>query len=77
MYRKSIGGNPEDEQSAVITTEEVRLHNKPGDQWLLINGRVYDITSFAKRHPGGAKVISHFAGEDATVRYCRIYFAIF
>ena len=50
-----------------VTLEEVRKHNKRDDKWLVINGKAYDITHFAKRHPGGAKVISHYAGEDASV----------
>ncbi|XP_041374724.1 acyl-CoA 6-desaturase-like [Gigantopelta aegis] len=50
----------------VYTWDEVKLHNKPDDKWLVIDGKVYDITSWAKKHPGGAKVISHYAGEDAT-----------
>lgn len=50
-----------------VTFEEVSKHNKKDDQWLLINGKAYDITSFAKKHPGGAKILNHYAGEDATV----------
>lgn len=50
-----------------ITFEEFSKHNSREDQWILINGKVYDVTNFAKRHPGGAKILNHFAGEDATV----------
>lgn len=49
-----------------VTFEELSKHNKRDDQWLLINGKAYDITEFAKRHPGGAKILNHYAGEDAT-----------
>uniref|UniRef100_A0A3Q3ITL7 Cytochrome b5 heme-binding domain-containing protein n=1 Tax=Monopterus albus TaxID=43700 RepID=A0A3Q3ITL7_MONAL len=34
--------------------------------WLVIDRKVYNITQWAKRHPGGFRVISHYAGEDAT-----------
>ena len=50
-----------------VTTEELRKHNSRDDQWLLINGKAYDVTQFAKKHPGGAKILNHYAGEDATV----------
>ncbi|XP_067686671.1 fatty acid desaturase 2-like [Haliotis asinina] len=50
----------------VFSVEEVTSHNKADDKWLIINGNIYDITTWAKKHPGGAKVISHYAGEDAT-----------
>uniref|UniRef100_A0A8K9UUL3 Fatty acid desaturase 2 n=1 Tax=Oncorhynchus mykiss TaxID=8022 RepID=A0A8K9UUL3_ONCMY len=52
--------------SAVYTWEEVQKHCHRGDQWLVIDRKVYNITQWAKRHPGGIRVISHFAGEDAT-----------
>eukprot|EP00063_Salmo_salar_P051034 XP_014025869.1 PREDICTED: fatty acid desaturase 2-like [Salmo salar] len=52
--------------SAVYTWEEVQRHCHRGDQWLVIDRKVYNITQWAKRHPGGIRVISHFAGEDAT-----------
>uniref|UniRef100_A0A674APV4 Fatty acid desaturase 2 n=1 Tax=Salmo trutta TaxID=8032 RepID=A0A674APV4_SALTR len=52
--------------SAVYTWEEVQRHSHRGDQWLVIDRKVYNITQWVKRHPGGIRVISHFAGEDAT-----------
>lgn len=51
----------------VYTWEEVQSHCNRNDQWLVIDRKVYNITQWAKRHPGGLRVISHYAGEDATV----------
>nr|AQP31157.1 fatty acid desaturase C2 [Paracentrotus lividus] len=48
------------------TWEEVRKHTKEDDKWLVVDGDVYDITKWSKRHPGGRKVISHYSGQDAT-----------
>lgn len=31
----------------------------------MINGKVYDLTDFITRHPGGAKIILKYAGKDA------------
>uniref|UniRef100_A0A6I8P4K5 Cytochrome b5 heme-binding domain-containing protein n=1 Tax=Ornithorhynchus anatinus TaxID=9258 RepID=A0A6I8P4K5_ORNAN len=53
-------------QGETETWQEVQKHNTPTDRWLVINRKVYDITSWAERHPGGNRVISHYAGEDAT-----------
>uniref|UniRef100_A0A4W6DY23 acyl-CoA (8-3)-desaturase n=1 Tax=Lates calcarifer TaxID=8187 RepID=A0A4W6DY23_LATCA len=50
----------------VYTWEEVQSHSSRNDQWLVIDRKVYNITQWAKRHPGGFRVISHYAGEDAT-----------
>lgn len=48
--------------------QEIRRHNQEADQWLVINRKVYDVTGWAERHPGGRRVLHHYAGEDATVR---------
>uniref|UniRef100_A0A8C9TEH3 Fatty acid desaturase 2 n=3 Tax=Scleropages formosus TaxID=113540 RepID=A0A8C9TEH3_SCLFO len=50
----------------LYTWEEVQKHCHKMDKWLVINRKVYNITEWAKRHPGGMRVISHYAGEDAT-----------
>ncbi|NXU73907.1 FADS1 desaturase, partial [Oreotrochilus melanogaster] len=34
--------------------------------WLVIDRKVYDVTKFSKRHPGGSRVMKHYAGQDAT-----------
>lgn len=48
--------------------EEIQKHNLRTDQWLVIDRKVYNITKWSSRHPGGHRVIGHYAGEDATVR---------
>lgn len=48
--------------------EEIQKHNVRTDQWLVVDRKVYNVTAWAKRHPGGHRVIGHYAGEDATVR---------
>ncbi|XP_039620113.1 acyl-CoA 6-desaturase isoform X1 [Polypterus senegalus] len=50
----------------VYTWEEIQKHNLKTDKWLVIERKVYNITEWSKRHPGGTRVISHYAGEDAT-----------
>ncbi|XP_069326111.1 fatty acid desaturase 2-like protein FADS2B [Eulemur rufifrons] len=46
--------------------QEIQRHNQLADQWLVINRKVYDVTGWAYRHPGGRPVLTHYAGEDAT-----------
>uniref|UniRef100_F7C4G0 Cytochrome b5 heme-binding domain-containing protein n=1 Tax=Equus caballus TaxID=9796 RepID=F7C4G0_HORSE len=45
--------------------QEIQRHNQESDQWLVINHKVYDVTGWAKRHPGGRWVLNHYAGDDA------------
>ncbi|XP_043373574.1 acyl-CoA (8-3)-desaturase-like isoform X2 [Dermochelys coriacea] len=53
-----------------FTWEEIGLRTGRGhpqqERWLVIDRKVYDISRFYRRHPGGARVISHYAGQDAT-----------
>jgi len=49
-----------------ITWEALRLHVCEGDVWIAISNKVYNISNWGKRHPGGELVLMHAAGKDAT-----------
>ncbi|GLU09937.1 hypothetical protein SLE2022_267720 [Rubroshorea leprosula] len=44
---------------------EVALHNKRTDCWIIIEDKVYDVTSYVEEHPGGDAILAH-AGDDST-----------
>ncbi|KAM7496215.1 hypothetical protein LguiA_020629 [Lonicera macranthoides] len=50
----------------VFTLAEVSNHNTNKDCWLLIGGKVYDVTKFLEDHPGGDEVLLTATGKDAT-----------
>ncbi|SCU82633.1 LAMI_0C00232g1_1 [Lachancea mirantina] len=56
-----------------ISVDEVMLHNKPLDCWIVLNGEVYDVTAFLQLHPGGASRIMEVAGNDATEKFYAIH----
>ena len=53
------------ETPRTFTAKEVAAHATPGDLWVIYKGSVFDVTSFAPRHPGG-NMIWVKAGGDCT-----------
>lgn len=41
----------------VFDGAEVAKHNTKDSLWLIVHGKVYDLTEFAPDHPGGAGII--------------------
>jgi cytochrome b involved in lipid metabolism len=54
-------------QTKKYSWNEVKQHNSKNDLWIVIDGYVYDITNFQKKHPGGSKVVNFYSGQDASV----------
>jgi cytochrome b involved in lipid metabolism len=53
----------------VIPWEEIARHAGEESLWIVIDGDVFDVTGFAKEHPGGAERLAQWAGRDATLAY--------
>mmetsp|Transcript_11198 Transcript_11198/g.21073 ORF Transcript_11198/g.21073 Transcript_11198/m.21073 type:complete len:282 (+) Transcript_11198:47-892(+) len=53
-------------QRKPYTVEEVIKHNTPSSLWVIMNRKVYDVTAFHKKHPGGPGVLLQMGGKDAT-----------
>lgn len=56
-----------------ISISEIKSHNQSDDCWIVVDGQVWDITSFAPEHPGGPGIIYKYAGRDATAAYNEIH----
>lgn len=50
----------------IFTLAQVSEHNNLKDCWLIISGKVYDVTKFLEDHPGGDEVLLSATGKDAT-----------
>ena len=62
----------EDPNAVGYTLEEVAQHSTPDDCWTVLEGRGYDVTEYAKVHPGGKKIFLG-AGKDATELYAQYH----
>lgn len=56
-------------QAKVLSMDEIAKHNNASSCWLLIEGKVYDVTSYIYQHPGNADTIIPTCGTDATQMY--------
>ncbi|KAK6122823.1 hypothetical protein DH2020_043437 [Rehmannia glutinosa] len=56
-------------ESKLFTYSEVSAHNTSEDCWVIINGKVYDVTSYLNDHPGGDEVLLGQAGKDASEEF--------
>lgn len=63
------GGAPAPAPAAGITSAEVASHNSRQSCWSIINGNVYDLTSWIPEHPGGEQAILKLCGTDGSVKF--------
>jgi len=53
--------------------EEVAKHKTANDCWVVVEGKVLDVTKFLPDHPGGKMAIMAFAGRDATTEFKMVH----
>jgi cytochrome b involved in lipid metabolism len=51
------------EGKRVFSPFEVSKHSTQNDCWVIIHGRVYDVTDYIPRHPGGALIYVKAGGD--------------
>ena len=52
-----------------ITLAEVKTHNTAASCWSAINGKVYDLTKWIGRHPGGSGAIKALCGKNGSAMF--------
>ena len=57
---------------ASYSLAQVANHASASDCWVVVSGKVYDVTSYAAIHPGGAQAITSLCGTDATAVFSQV-----
>eukprot|EP01112_Ceratiomyxa_fruticulosa_P003885 TRINITY_DN141_c0_g1_i4.p1 TRINITY_DN141_c0_g1~~TRINITY_DN141_c0_g1_i4.p1 ORF type:complete len:487 (-),score=90.18 TRINITY_DN141_c0_g1_i4:261-1721(-) len=53
-------------QANTCTWKELALHNTEDDCWVAVDGKVYDVSEWLNKHPGGKDIILMSSGRDVT-----------
>lgn len=53
-------------ETTILNLAEISKHNSIGDCWLIINDKVYNVTSYLSVHPGGAGAMTPYCGKEAS-----------
>ena len=71
---KSLSTEVEENAPATnnVTMSELVMHRVPEDAWLVMDGRVFDVTPFLSRHPGGTNILRMFLGRDGSSAFAAI-----
>ncbi len=66
-FKKDLNNQKENiDKLKIFTKEEISLHNSKESCWSIINGYVYDLTSWIPNHPGGGDKIIRICGIDGS-----------
>ena len=50
----------------IYSASEVAKHKSKESLWVVNQGKVYDVTDFARRHPGGEEILLEHAGQNVS-----------
>jgi len=54
--------------AAPVAAADLAKHNTASDCWMAISGKVYNVTDFVPKHPGGDAILQG-CGQDATALF--------
>lgn len=76
FMQEIFSGDASAEDLRAIDLTEVAAHNdEQAGYWIVVEGRVYDVTEYVRLHPGGMRLLQGYAGMDATDGYAHAHHA--
>jgi cytochrome b involved in lipid metabolism len=55
--------------ATTYTVQQVKTHATSKNCWTVVNGKIYNLTTWIPKHPGGAGVITAMCGKDSTAAF--------
>lgn len=68
-----LGGADATGAGKIYSWEEIAKHKTADDCWVVLFGKVYDVTTFLPDHPGGTEAPLLLAGTDATEQWLMLH----
>jgi cytochrome b involved in lipid metabolism len=62
----SVSSLQAEQAKGPYTLADVAKHSTEQDCWMVISGKVYDVTAYIPMHPGGGNRMAVGCGKDAT-----------
>ncbi|KAI0165269.1 FMN-dependent dehydrogenase-domain-containing protein [Hypoxylon sp. FL1284] len=56
-----------------ISAAEITKHNTAASCWIVVHGKVYDVSQYLEDHPGGAAILVRQGGRDATAEFSKVH----
>lgn len=57
---------PSTDTTVTYSMDDIAKHSSTSDCWAVVNGGVYNLTSWIAQHPGGPEAISSLCGKDGS-----------
>ena len=64
-----VKNNSGTQSNITLSSQEIAKHNNANDCWMVIGGKVYDVTNVINSHPGGAVTILNHCGQESTTAF--------
>ncbi len=64
-----VGSHTPAAAPTTYSAADVAAHSSSADCWSIVNGTVYNLTTWITKHPGGSGVITAMCGIDGTAMY--------
>jgi cytochrome b involved in lipid metabolism len=66
---EAVSTTAEAPSTRLVSATEVAAHATAADCWVIVSGKVYDVTKMVAIHPGGSEAIVANCGQDGSAAF--------